>query len=183
MALVVEQRGALLSNQRRLVQQRSAPAVFIVDADLRMLYHRADPGERRRDCRPEPGSTELPPAVARAARTILGEARIGDRESVTCAADASVVVRVLPLKGSSRQLFAVLVERLKIREHLQDVAARCALSQRERQVLRLLVQGAQNNEIAERLHIAQSTAVFHVKRIMAKIGARNRTELVAKVIG
>jgi DNA-binding NarL/FixJ family response regulator len=50
------------------------------------------------------------------------------------------------------------------------------LSRRELQVLSMIVDGATNNEIAERLVIATSTVQSHVKRILHKLGVKNRTE-------
>jgi DNA-binding NarL/FixJ family response regulator len=52
------------------------------------------------------------------------------------------------------------------------------LTQREAQVLRLVAQGLSNDEIADALVIADSTAKTHVKRILAKIGARDRAQAV-----
>jgi len=52
------------------------------------------------------------------------------------------------------------------------------LTQREAQVLRLVAQGLSNDEIADLLVIADSTAKTHVKRVLAKIGARDRAQAV-----
>jgi DNA-binding NarL/FixJ family response regulator len=52
------------------------------------------------------------------------------------------------------------------------------LTERERQVLVLIGQGRSNQEIADLLVIAESTAKTHVKRIMAKIDARDRAQAV-----
>jgi DNA-binding NarL/FixJ family response regulator len=52
------------------------------------------------------------------------------------------------------------------------------LTDRERQVLVLIGQGRSNQEIADLLIIAESTAKTHVKRIMAKIDARDRAQAV-----
>jgi DNA-binding NarL/FixJ family response regulator len=52
------------------------------------------------------------------------------------------------------------------------------LTEREAQVLRLVADGCSNVEIGELLHIAESTAKTHVKRILAKIGARDRAQAV-----
>jgi two-component system, NarL family, response regulator LiaR len=50
------------------------------------------------------------------------------------------------------------------------------LTSREREVLKLLVEGMTNKEIASRLVISESTARLHVSAILEKLGASNRTE-------
>lgn len=51
------------------------------------------------------------------------------------------------------------------------------LSAREVDVVGLVVDGLTNPEIAQRLHITQSTAQAHVASAMAKLEARSRTQL------
>ena len=53
------------------------------------------------------------------------------------------------------------------------------LSDREREVLALLVQGLSNAEIAEHLVVSTAAAKYHVSGILSKLGAANRTEAVA----
>ncbi|MDX3077373.1 response regulator [Streptomyces sp. NPDC088354] len=53
-----------------------------------------------------------------------------------------------------------------------------ALSERERQVLTLVARGLNNTEIAEALGLSPLTAKTHVSRIMGKLGARDRAQLV-----
>jgi|DewCreStandDraft_1066081.scaffolds.fasta_scaffold00790_5 DNA-binding NarL/FixJ family response regulator len=55
------------------------------------------------------------------------------------------------------------------------------LSEREREVLRLLAEGYTNKEIAERLSVAEVTVKKHVQSIMAKLGATDRTH--AAILG
>jgi NarL family two-component system response regulator LiaR len=50
------------------------------------------------------------------------------------------------------------------------------LSDREREVLALLVQGLSNAEIAEHLIVSTAAAKYHVSSILSKLGAANRTE-------
>jgi DNA-binding NarL/FixJ family response regulator len=53
-----------------------------------------------------------------------------------------------------------------------------ALTQREREVLALVAHGLTNDEIATRLALSPATARTHVSRSMAKLGARDRAQLV-----
>jgi DNA-binding NarL/FixJ family response regulator len=54
-----------------------------------------------------------------------------------------------------------------------------ALTARETEVLRLLAHGASNKFIARELDISVHTAKFHVASVLAKLGARNRSDAVA----
>lgn len=56
------------------------------------------------------------------------------------------------------------------------------LSDREKEVLTLIVEGLNNPQIAERLVISRSTVKFHVSSILSKLGAENRSEAVALAV-
>jgi DNA-binding NarL/FixJ family response regulator len=53
------------------------------------------------------------------------------------------------------------------------------LSDREREVLRLVASGQSNKQIATKLRISERTAKFHVTAILNKLGAENRAQAVA----
>lgn len=149
-----------------------------------MLFHRGDPHERRNDCVFRSDTRRLPALIERTVRALLDDCDPRCEEPVLSAApNASIAVRVVTLDGWPDRAYAVLVERFKTRANLRAFVERYALSKREHEALTLIVQGARNSEIASRMQIAESTAIFHVKRLMAKAGARNRTELVAKIVG
>jgi DNA-binding CsgD family transcriptional regulator/tetratricopeptide (TPR) repeat protein len=57
------------------------------------------------------------------------------------------------------------------------------LTSREVQVLRLLVHGHTNAELAQRLHVAPKTVDHHVSSILAKLEVHSRTEAVAAAFG
>ena len=72
------------------------------------------------------------------------------------------------------------------RRHIPpDVAARLAehlgdddLTSRELEVLRLIRDGHRNKQIADELAIAETTVNFHIKNILNKLGANDRTHAV-----
>ncbi|CAD6009219.1 LuxR C-terminal-related transcriptional regulator [Agreia sp. COWG] len=53
------------------------------------------------------------------------------------------------------------------------------LSDREREVLRLVIGGARNRDIAQQLTISENTVKFHMSNLLRKAGARSRAELIA----
>jgi DNA-binding NarL/FixJ family response regulator len=72
-----------------------------------------------------------------------------------------------------------LVEEFAARHRPSRPAAELAvLTDREREVLRLVAGGLTNDEIAELLYISPATARTHVSRTITKLGARDRTQLV-----
>jgi DNA-binding NarL/FixJ family response regulator len=75
----------------------------------------------------------------------------------------------------TRRLIADVVARARLPRpvtHVDD------LTDREREVVRLVAAGLSNEEIAERLVISPATAKTHVSRIMGKLGARDRAQVV-----
>jgi DNA-binding NarL/FixJ family response regulator len=63
-------------------------------------------------------------------------------------------------------------------EHLADEP----LTPREVEVLRQIAGGNRNRDIGERLFISEETVKVHVKHVMEKLGASDRTEAVAIAI-
>jgi len=62
--------------------------------------------------------------------------------------------------------------------HRTPPAALEVLTEREREVLSLVARGLSNGEIAMELFISPATAKTHVSRVMMKLGARDRAQLV-----
>jgi len=56
------------------------------------------------------------------------------------------------------------------------------LTDREREVLALLVKGLSNQEISNNLHISMATVKYHLTRLFSKLGAKNRIEAVTTAI-
>ena len=56
------------------------------------------------------------------------------------------------------------------------------LTEREREVLALIVEGLTNPQIGERLVVSRSTAKAHVSNILSKLGVSNRAEAIAMAL-
>jgi DNA-binding NarL/FixJ family response regulator len=56
------------------------------------------------------------------------------------------------------------------------------LTEREGEVMRLLARGLANKEIGRELRISEDTVKTHVSRILAKLGARSRTQAVLQAM-
>ncbi|NKQ53393.1 response regulator transcription factor [Amycolatopsis sp. K13G38] len=76
----------------------------------------------------------------------------------------------------TRRLIAEFVNRPENRR--VDTSAVREVTEREREVLALVAGGLSNDEIAAYLVISKATARTHVSRIMTKVGARDRAQLV-----
>jgi DNA-binding NarL/FixJ family response regulator len=85
---------------------------------------------------------------------------------------------------------AVVAERLRargVRVGTSDDAssshgASTVLSEREREVIRLVAAGFTNPQIAANLYISRKTAEHHVSNILVKLGVTTRTEAAALAI-
>ncbi len=100
------------------------------------------------------------------------------------AADTEVVQAVREVAGGSRYVHPTLGARLVTAEaEARRRSEEDPLSDREREVLRLLAHGHTNQEIAKQLFISVRTAETHRAHIMQKLRLDSRAELVRYAIG
>ncbi|HVM69454.1 MAG TPA: response regulator transcription factor [Gaiellaceae bacterium] len=116
----------------------------------------------------------------------------GDRALLTEAMDAGArgfVLKEAPLAEVVRAVELVASGRTYVDPVLAGVLSSSAatdkmskLTQRERDVLRLLADGMSNEEIGKTLFISPETVRTHVRKAMAKLDADTRTQAVATAL-
>lgn len=74
---------------------------------------------------------------------------------------------------------ALAVYRESTRQHAGQALLK-SLTPRERQILAMMIQGADNRTVAERLQISYATVRTHARSILTKLDARSQLEAVAK---
>jgi DNA-binding NarL/FixJ family response regulator len=184
-----------------------AVAEFLTHGEIRVLGRAGDGEEALRliaERRPDvalvdvrmPGLGGI--EVARRARRVAPATGVvlytgyGDRALLTEALDAGVlgfVLKEAPLDDVLRALRSVAAGTIYVDPVLAGTLAAVSvgsalppLTQRERDVLRLLADGLSNEEIGKRLFISAETVRTHVRKAMAKLDADTRTQAVARAL-
>jgi DNA-binding NarL/FixJ family response regulator len=116
----------------------------------------------------------------------------GDRAQLTEALDAGVrgfVLKEAPLDDLLRAVLSVAEGTTYVDPVLAGTLAAFSignempqLTQRERDVLRLLADGLTNEEIGKRLYISAETVRTHIRKAMGKLDADTRTQAVARAL-
>jgi DNA-binding NarL/FixJ family response regulator len=126
---------------------------------------------------------EYPDARIIALSTFAGDEEI--HTALSAGALAYLVKTVQPeelvdtirkVAGGQRHVPAELAARLALR------SPRSHLSPRELEVLKLMIMGQRNKEIAIRLDITEGTVKIHVSNILAKLGVADRTQAVTQAL-
>ncbi len=165
------------------VRRRAMPGLYVIDDRLRVVL--ASPSldsEAVAQHLDAPRSAmHLPPQIESTVRRLLAANDV-HRTHLIAIIPPLLVVRVTPLVGDAGNHIAVFIERFESRDMLRGARERYMLSPREIHVVELLVVGNSTAEIASTLCIAETTVQDHVKNLARKTGARNRAEIVARVL-
>jgi DNA-binding NarL/FixJ family response regulator len=143
---------------------------------------------------PRLGGIELARRLKRSSpeTSVLLYTGYGDRALLTEALDAGVqgfVLKEAPMDDLLRAVRSVATGTTYVDPVLAGTLAASSvgskmpqLTQRERDVLRLLADGLSNEEIGKRLFISAETVRTHVRKAMDKLDADTRTQAVARAL-
>jgi len=92
---------------------------------------------------------------------------------------ASELAQAIRAAHAGRPTISAEATEALIQAASQDVVLGPDLTEREHEVLLLMVEGLNNTQIANRLTVSPSTIKSHVSSILAKLGVTSRTEAVA----
>lgn len=115
---------------------------------------------------------------------VYASLRAGASGFLLKSATATELLAAVRVVASGEALLAPTVTRRLISEFLHGPRPAPAtrdlndITQREREVLALIGKGMSNSEIAEHLHLTVGTVKTHISRLLAKLQARDRAQLV-----
>ena len=164
------------------------PGVIVVDAAGEVAQANPAAHARVADLEGAPlGTGPLPFAL----RALIGSARMlaagrtprTPRTRLRTRSGQWVVAHASPLlaRDGSGTDVVVTIEEARPPEIVPLIVAAFGLTQREQDVVALVLRGVDTAEIARTLHLSAYTVQDHLKSIFSKVGVRSRRELTAKV--
>ena len=109
---------------------------------------------------------------------VVRAVRAGARGYVVKDVDTTELVRAIQAVSGGGSAFDPRSAAVVLRAVSGENETSEALSDREREVLRLLADGLANKRIGETLYISESTVKFHIRNIIRKLGVSKRTDAV-----
>lgn len=165
----------------RAVASKS-PDVVVLDLDMKGLSGR-EVTRRLTSCRPPYRVMILTVSVDQA--DVMGALRAGANGYFLKDGPVDEVVAGIRAIAAGESLFSPRIGSMllrRIRERSVVSAEPVVLTDRELEVLRLIVEGRSNEKIGEQLRIDPGTARSHVSRVMSKLGVQNRVQAAVRAV-
>ena len=96
--------------------------------------------------------------------------------------DECAVVETVCLPTAAGQLHMPAEDKLLEKNLVFDIGNDVPLTKREEEILRLIVSGQTNKQIAHRLSRSERTVEYHRNRLMCKVGAHNAAQLIKSAL-
>ena len=109
---------------------------------------------------------------------VVRAVRAGARGYVVKDVDTTELVRAIRALAGGGSAFDPRSSTIVMRTMAGERNVSAELTEREREVLRLLADGLSNAAIGRRLYISESTVKFHIRNLIRKLGVSKRTDAV-----
>lgn len=179
-------RRALLFGEATDPEGPQAPGLLVLSADWRVQS--STPGTEQWLAElPDSDGNRLPTAVLTVAGQALRSAEQGDRPGEVAMARVLsrsgrwVVLHGAALLSGADPRVAVIIEPAHPARITSLLMSAYELTERERDVTQLVLQGASTGDIATELSVSPHTVQQHLKSVFDKTGVRSRRDLVGKV--
>lgn len=161
------------------------PAMHILDRDLNVVLTWESKNGRASAITAAHArlAKRLPPLIEAAVREVVktwSQEPSAGQEGGVSRVVPFLTVRTQPLTGAMGLFVGVLLSRPPHGEFNQTSRA-YKLTSREIETLGMLLHGATLKQVGDALHITTSTVQDHIKSMLAKTNAKNRSELIAKL--
>jgi DNA-binding NarL/FixJ family response regulator len=124
---------------------------------------------------------KLPEPLRETVRSIVTTLTAERQTGLEISAENGMLVRVAREDGPNGNM-AVFVHEYKTRDGIKQFVAQYGITPREHEVLTMLIDGHSTTAMAERINVAVSTVLLHIKSLLVKTRSHSRTELVGKVV-
>jgi DNA-binding CsgD family transcriptional regulator len=185
----------------QLVRRRAQPGILILNQEGHILYVNHDAKSllealTAKSPSPSPNHSPLPQIVYqlytqfKEAVNSAGPEQVGPSMPTVnrvCIHEGIVFLfraLLLQKQGTSRDSIhiMVLIEKVSQGVRIDQFVQSTNLTEREQAVVRLLLEGKTNKEVASCMNIGEYTVKDHVKRIMKKLNVTTRAGIVAKIL-
>ena len=77
----------------------------------------------------------------------------------------------------------MLVSTLKKKSHLDEICNELKITNREKEIIELIIEGKEHKEISNELKISINTVRNHIQNIYEKCQVQNKVEMIKKMTG
>jgi len=156
-----------------------APDVVLMDIELPDL---SGIEATRRIRALSPRTRILVLTVSDRSEDLVGALKAGARGYLLKSADAATVLDAIRRVAAGQAVLPPDLTALLLDELAEPQPVAEGLTERELEVLRYIVQGLGNKEIAAILHLSENTVKTHVRHILSKLNVRSRAEAAAYAV-